>query len=294
MTEAEFLDRMREIDRKLADQGVPVSARLVLAYFPLSGRNEFEVEGRDPNLGSYEGINLYWSMVDWYTERYPKQARIGYEWGPRLMVIRGEVFRADIPVHFNPRNPFNAFTYLRDVPTVLVKMLDPAESSTIQWKYNWFFRQASCLALCWTNWCAPRRSDLVSELIDRGWRDLRSSCEAFCARTPDAVLFSIQQGPEKYLKALLSACDLNLTETDLKKRFGHKLPKLLESCAAVDPRFSEFDGRIGLLDYGPDVRYHRQGKSPSEVVEIVDLAHDLCYTVALHLLEREQGRASPT
>lgn len=289
MTTAEFDRLMSEIDRELIVCGVPASQRFILAYFRLTGERTLEVQKRDRRVGPYEGANLYWSVVDWYTAQYPAQVTIGYDWGPRLLVLRGEVFRAEIPVHLNPGRPLDALRFLPELSIPLRESLTADERRAIQTTYNQFFNQASDLALNWTRWCAPRQHGLVSDLIDRAWQDLRGACQAFSIHDPASVLFAAQQAPEKYLKAMIVVHDRALTEDTLRKKYGHKVPKLAEVCKQIDPAFARFDVDLRRLDYGPDVRYHRQAMRGRDVVQVIDLAHDICHTAAMHLLDVALG-----
>lgn len=284
MTDAEFTNRMREVDRQLIDQNVRVWDRLILAYFFLTGKQELCVSAKDPRFGPFESPNLCHSVWDWYAKHYPTHATFGHDWGPRLMIIRGEVFQADIPIHFNPSRPLEAFNFIRDLTPALREMLSEDERAAIQTIYNGFFAQASDLAMNWTTWCAPPRPGLVSSLIHRGWGDLRASCQAFSIHDPTAVLFIVQQGPEKYLKAMILVDDPTLNEEYLRKKYGHRITKLLEKCTQIDSSFIRFNSHIHLLDYGPNIRYHHEAASPHKVVAITDLAHALCHAVAKRLL----------
>src|SRR5262249_31005752 len=95
----------------------------------------------------------------------------------------------------------------------------------------------------------------------------------------------------KYLKAMMLVDDPALTEEDLRKKFNHRIPKLLEKCVQIDPSFARFQEHVHLLDYGPDVRYHRKAVSTRKVVAITDLAHALCHAVAKRLRSLNPRRA---
>lgn len=167
MNDAEFELRMREVDALLIERDVRVPQRFALAWFDITNERRCDVLPRDPNLGPYEGPNLFRSIVDWYVARYPTQATIGYEWGPRLLVVRGEIFLAEIPTHFNPSSYLNALDYLQGLSPVLLEGLTRDERDSIQRTYNRYFWQASDLAINWTDWCTQRRHGLSSDLIDR-------------------------------------------------------------------------------------------------------------------------------
>jgi hypothetical protein len=118
------------------------------------------------------------------------------------------------------------------------------------------------------------------------------ACEYALHRNPGSVLFVAQQGPEKYMKALLTVNDPLMTEDQLRNKFGHKLPTLFGACVQIERGLEPHRHRITMLDYGPRVRYHSSPMMQQEAVDIIDLAHDLCQVVALHLL-RHYPRAAP-
>jgi hypothetical protein len=283
MTKAEFEQKMDDVDRKLITRGVPVRNRLILGYFVLTSEPSLTISTEDPRYGPYEGPNLGRRVLDWYVERYPSQAKIGYDWGPRLIVVRGEVFRADIPVLFNASTPLDAFRFIRNLTPALRDLLTREEQDVIHALYNRYFQQASLLALHWTESCVSRRG-LISDLIQRGRSDLQASCAGYSDLDPTSILFTVQQGPEKYLKAMILAHDPALTEKKLKNRYNHKVLKLFDTCKQLDPDFTRLEQRVHQLDYGPDVRYKNQPMPGPKVVEITDLAFDVCHTVARHML----------
>ena len=116
---------MIDTDRQLIERGVPVPQRLILAWFYLTKGQTLHYRDWDDRFGPYELPNLHLSICDWYVERFPDQATIGHDWGPRLIIIRGEVFQADIPVHFNPDLPLDAFGFIRGLSVPLRESLSP-------------------------------------------------------------------------------------------------------------------------------------------------------------------------
>jgi HEPN domain-containing protein len=295
MDATEFDEKLIAIDRLLMEKQVPISSRLILAYFHLTGARQLRLSEKDSRLGPYEGPNLCHSVWDWYARHYPTQATIGREWGRRLILVREQAFRVAIPVHFDPSAPLDAFPHIEDLTEDLRRLLDEEEVSSIQTTFNGYFWQSSHLALVWTEWCAPSRFGLASDMIHRGWQDLKDSCHTFNHRDPFAVLFTAQQGPEKFLKAMLLTHEPGMTEDDLRKRYGHKIPKLLEACEQLEPTFSQFASYVHVLDYGPDIRYRNQAKSAREVIGIINLAYNICDAVGIHLIRQRRrtvGRAS--
>ena len=86
------------------------------------------------------------------------------------------------------------------------------------------------------------------------------------------------------MKAFIASHNPGLTEDDLRKKYNHHVTKLVDACKAIDPAFAFFENSISRLAFGPDVRYHYQAVSGRDVVEVVDLAHDLCHFVARRIL----------
>ena len=105
-------------------------------------------------------------------------------------------------------------------------------------------------------------------------------------RNPGSVLFVAQQGPEKYFKALLVVTNPVLTDHDLKNKFGHRISALFEACRSIEPKLELYRDQMAILTFGQQVRYQSLRISLQKAVEIIDLAHDLCHTVAMHLLSR--------
>jgi hypothetical protein len=287
MDQAEFNDRMKAIDRQLAATGRPIPVRTIAAWFMLTGEKCLDILRKDRNLGPYEGPNRFWTILDWYKELYPTQSVIGYDWGPRPMIIRGVVYSALIPVLFNPSRPLDAFRYLPDVPLALRETLDQSEQTEVRTKYNMLFAQSSVLAMTWSEWHGRPGGGLASELLDAGRADLRMAAEYALDRNPGSVLFVAQQAPEKYFKALLVVDNPLLTDGQLRNKFGHNMRVLFDACAKIETGLERHRSSVSKFDYGPEVRYQSSKMTLRQAVDIIDLAHDICHTVALHLLSRD-------
>ncbi len=159
MDQTEFDERMNSIDRQLAAADRDVVRRPLYAWAKLTGEKVLDFAPHDPNLGPYERPNRFWSVLQWYEERYPKQLLIGHAFGPRPIVIRNTVFRADIPALFDPTHPLNAFDYLPDVPPALFGSLDQFERDAVNARYQRLFRQGSVLEMARWQWHhRPRRA----------------------------------------------------------------------------------------------------------------------------------------
>ncbi len=96
----------------------------------------------------------------------------------------------------------------------------------------------------------------------------------------------MQQATEKYLKAFLAAHDPTLTERSFR-HFGHDLAGLLDACVKTNLAFDAYRPHISKLGFDQNVRYHRPSVPPSDAVDIVNLAHEICHLAAVLLLQRD-------
>jgi hypothetical protein len=287
MDRAEFERRMEEVDKQLAAQQCSAFVRPLLAWARLASPGE--ILGNEPELSSdpFVGNNLMCRIEEWYRTFFPVHsttAAMRSGWGSRLFLIRGEVFRARIPLIFNARHRLDAFEYIDDLSDALRLALDENERSAIQDMFNHFYVQASDLNLCRTTHGAQHKPGIVGELIERGLADLRACCDAFAPNDPTAVMFSAQQAVEKYMKAFLVNNAPETTDTELRSKYGHGMAKLLSACELIDPVFSRVTPHIGKLAFGAEVRYQRATLGTKEVIDIVNLAYGVCHLIAKILL----------
>jgi hypothetical protein len=284
MDEAMFEKAMRDADDILATRNVPALQRPFLAWFHITGKEEFVPLPRDPEFSKFDGPNLYHEIEQWYVERYPHHATIQSDWGHRWFVVRGEYFRARMPLIFNPAGPLDPFEFIEQLPTALVDLLTEAERQELVTLFNAFFRQASNLNLCRTV-RASSRPGTITDFIERGWADLRDAGTAFMPNDPTSILFTIQQASEKYLKAILLISATVANEDELRKKFGHRIRKLFDASLAHAPTLAPFAKHVDLLDYDPSVRYQRPTFSPKEVIGRLNLSYAICNAVARRLLD---------
>jgi len=293
MTRAEFEKRMLEIDNRLADREIPALLRAIHSWFEFMGKDKsLSSEPPDRSKGPYEWPNLSYRIEEWYEQHYPVHSVIHTDWGKRHFLIRGEVFAARMPLAMNAFGQLDVFDYLQDLSESVRDLLSEEEKTGLQETYNAFYTQASDIALCWTVLGRDGEQVLVHRLLDRGWADLRGTCESFMPNDPTAVLFSVQQAVEKFLKAFLAFHSPGLTEGELKGKYGHKVKTLLQDCAAIDDRFEQFLNQIDLLSYGTEVRYERQRLGKGEVIHRMDLAFAVCHAAAWLLLQEATPKSS--
>jgi len=230
MTDEEFVRHMDQIDRDLAEKGVPAAFRPFHVIFGLTGAREIPVPTppRDPSLSEYEGANLQWSIFEWYESKYKEQVKVR-DFGRRLLLIRGEPFQVRLPIVFNATKDVPAREHIEALSDELWDGLLPEEKGRIQSSFNIMFRQASDLALLGVKAkeLPVNNSDLVVDLVHRGRTDLGTAVTAFNRSDPHASVWPMQQAVEKYLKAFLSAKDSQIDEEALKSDYGHNIERLL-------------------------------------------------------------------
>lgn len=296
MDDSVFQQKIQEVDRVLAARNVAALWRPIFAWFEFTGKKEFHPLPRDEAYSKFDGPNLFHEIEAWYRTLYPDHATFQGDWGSRWFVIRGEFYKARIPVVFNPTELLDPFAYMSELTAVLLELLSSDEKHEIEQAFNAFFRQASDINLNMTVWRSesPR---LLGELLERGWADLRDAGTAFRPNDPTSVLFGIQQAAEKYFKALLVGHGIATAEEELRKKFGHDVSKLMTACLTICPRLGQLEPHMQLLNYGVNVRYGRAEVGAGDVIERMNLAYAICHACAAHLLDvrmraREQSKVA--
>ena len=103
-------------------------------------------------------------------------------------------------------------------------------------------------------------------------------------RNPGSVLFAAPTRTGEVSRSVLVVKDPSLTKQKLKKDFGHRIPELFEACLnfARPSRSTATNNNVPLRTRSA---YQASSITTQEAVDIIDLANDLCHTVALHLLK---------
>jgi len=288
MDEIAFLQRMREVDDILAARKVSALWRPIFAWYEFTGLKKFYPLPWDANYPAYDGPNLFHEIQDWYGRHYHHHATIQTDWGNRWFLIRGEFFRARIPIVFNPTQPLDPFEFISDLPETFLALLSNHQKRELEDKFNAFFREASDINLNMTVWRSESPGP-VAEFLERGWADLRDAATAFRPNDPTSVLFTIQQAAEKYLKALLHAGGGNASKDELRRRYGHDVCKILNACLVFCPSLARLESQVQLLAYDANVRYVRARVSASDVVTRMDVAYAICHACAKALIPIRKG-----
>ena len=285
MTEREFLRIIETVDLQLGNEGVQAIARPLWACVRFPCPNKLIGSyPEDPSFGPYEGPNLQYRIHEWYQEHYGTLTTLPKTRQQRLILVRGQLFKINIPMVFNAFNTLNVFEHIPEMPAEFREMLTPADREEIQQSFNVFYRQTSDTELCRirVRGCADKTS--CYSLLCAGWSDLTTCGQAFSPQDPGASLFPAQQATEKYLKAMLLFSDPGLSDDALKRKYGHKIARLAEECSKIDVRLSQFLPHAHMLDFGQEVRYKRPHLELVEIVDRVNLSHGTCHLVALSLL----------
>ena len=167
MTPEEFDQAMRRMDAALAQQGVPLMLRPIGAWFGITGAKELcGPTYPDPRLGPFEGPNLIETISKWYKQHYPVHSLIPYDWGSRLLLLRGEVFQVRVPMILNAIELPPARQYVTGLSPELFAAICDQEREYIQGALSVFYRQGSALALCHSVYVLGHHETRVAHLID--------------------------------------------------------------------------------------------------------------------------------
>jgi len=105
------------------------------------------------------------------------------------------------------------------------------------------------------------KTDVVRGLLRKAASDFLALDASLGAGAFDAACFHAQQAAEKYLKAYL-------THTGATFPFTHNLTKLVNLCAASDPRFCSLTPIVEpLTPYAVELRYDEEFWPSKEVTE---------------------------
>ncbi len=289
MDHNEFEVVIAATDTGFAAEKMPAKLRPMFAWMKLTGCHFYGGMRPRPESPAFEGENLYFKIEEWYGKVYPDHSTVQVDWGHRWFIIRGEYYRARIPVIFNPTMPIDPFEHLEGFTAGLRSLLKPQEEAEIIQVFNVFLLQSHDINHCLIYYVFRRDVSLERNLLDRGWSDLVVAGKSFQVADPTASLFTIQQAAEKYLKALLVKDRVVETEKQLSRQFGHSIEKLLKACQVQAPMLNCFTADIHALGYGPDVRYHRPQFSAMEVIGRFNLAFAICYRVAQWFLVKQRS-----
>lgn len=293
MDREEFIRRMAEVDESLIAKKVSALWRPILAWMFFTGRNFYGGMQPRSDLSEFEGENLYFRIAEWYEAAYPKHSTFQEDWGQRWFLLRGEFYKARIPVIFNPTDPLDPYEYLDGITPQLRSLMTPDDDAQLRYAFNGFFWQASDLNLCLTTTVLGQQPTLERELLERGFSDLLNVGRAFNASNSTTVLFEIQQAAEKYLKAFLIIEQVVQTEDELRKKFGHSVVNLFAACEGRSTDLDQRKPHVDLLNFGPDVRYRKANIDTLGVLNRFNLAYSLCHSVAKWVLNKPRTRRIP-
>lgn len=279
---------MTEIDKVLAEKGIPAFVRVFFAYGEIRGPGTYSAPKVDPVCSSYEGDNLFFAIEDWYKKHYPSKSIHVKPLGKRPVLVRSELFTLNLPAVFNV-NPetIPVSKNIEGITEGLLQILDNTEIRELQNRFNIYFQQASRLnLLCVTisHDLNNRNGKLIRELIFSAYGELNSASRSVVQGEPGAYIWCVQQSVEKFFKAYLAFVKPEITAEDLRKKFGHNLQKLVKESCTYCETFKQILPHIGLVDISPDMRYKPPNLTNAQAIKKIDLAYSMCDLVVRVLL----------
>jgi hypothetical protein len=298
MNRSEFLERIEQIDRQLAEKGVPVYQRTLQVLTLLIPDYNGPLGGYGVNPGDYgefEGPNLVQEIDDWYKAHYGDRSGIPFIRGRIPVLVRREVFLIRIPIVYG-KPKIEIMKLVEGLTESLIKTLTGSELQAIADA----FKEGYAIIY--------EMEDLMT-IINAGKSGISISAQGMfssaiadrdtAARCLDGRLdingacFHSQQFGEKMLKAFLLA-KANHTEESLKKKLGHNLKKIHSECMTISCEFADVTSDAGLLGNIPmDIRYSGKSEDPRVAVETVRASLRIGGLVACQIAGRNR-RERPT
>jgi HEPN domain-containing protein len=270
MNHAEFLHLVEKTDQTLAQQNVPVYARLFAAFRAMAGDYDGPIGGYGINpsdFPEYVGPNLIEKINDWYRDRYGEKFDLPSVLGRIPFLVRGQVFTAQIPLAYGqPR--VNLLTLIDEMTESMQRSLTREELQyyTERWAigYELVYEMEDMLGSGDLRRYTPAAAELIRKAIED--RDNAVDCLQGPHPRTNISCFHSQQHAEKMLKAVLIE-KAGVTSTNMKK-IGHKINDLVTQCLRVTSAFMNVQTDAALLANIPmDIRYEVAAVNSSVAVE---------------------------
>ena len=270
MNHAEFLHLVEKTDQTLAQQNVPVYARLFAAFRAMAGDYDAPIGGygiAPSDFPEYVGPNLIEKINDWYRDRYGEKFDLPSVLGRIPFFVRGQVFTAQIPLAYG-QPKVNPLTLIDEMTESMQQSLTREELQyyTERWAvgYELVYEMEDMLGSGSLSSYTPAAAELLRKAIE----DRDDAVE--CLRGPhprtNISCFHSQQHAEKMLKAVLVE-KAGMTST-LMKKIGHKINDLVTACLRVTSAFMNVQTDAALLANIPmDIRYEIAAVDSSVAVE---------------------------
>ncbi len=270
MNHAEFLRLIEKTDEKLAQQNLPVYARLFAAFRAMAGDYDGPIGGYGINprdFPEYVGPNLIEKINDWYRDRYGEKFNLPGVLGSIPFLVRGQVFTAQIPlVYGQPK--VNLLTLIDEMTESMQRSLTREELQyyTERWAigYELVYEMEDMLGSGDLSRYTPAAAELIRKAIED--RDDAVDCLRGPHPRTNISCFHSQQHAEKMLKAVLIE-KAGMTSTIVRK-IGHKINDLVTECLRVTAAFMNVQTDTALLSNIPmDIRYEVAAVDRSVAVE---------------------------
>lgn len=103
-SEEEFLEFIEDIDRELANEGIKITARPIVAELKIAKRYGITFNGFPPNrpakAGSFEPVELSIRIHEWFKKRYGKKLNLPSYIGKTIVFLRGELYVINCPITY--------------------------------------------------------------------------------------------------------------------------------------------------------------------------------------------------
>lgn len=275
---------IRNADQQLVRQEVLVVSRpmMVLCQFV----NQFGVIDSGAQNAAGKTID------NWYQENYGHVSGLPDRHESRWLVVAGQPFRLRIPFTFNVIGGASVLDHIDGLPDAISEKLDAMTVASLQLAFERFQAQTSSILFFIHMARRTQLSGLVLNLVETGWRDLRTCGDGFRPEDPAGSLCPAQHATEKFMKALLAVTDSSLDEQALRKRYGHRVKELYKSCSVHVAPVEDLQVHVNRLAFDQSIRYKQTPIRPSAVLEAVDSAHHVCAIIASVCVQRLRKQAS--
>jgi len=134
MNESEFLQRMELADQELAQNRVPIHARMFRAFQLLTPDYAGPLIGysvRHEEYPAFVGPNLLDKIDAWYKERYGKRACMPWILGKVPIILRHEIYLVRVPLALGEPE-INILPLIEGLEPELTQSLTPQELSSVR------------------------------------------------------------------------------------------------------------------------------------------------------------------
>lgn len=306
-TDVEFESFMREIDRRLQSESVPIVGRVIRgigeASKMLAAGLPVSVPKRDPVAGAYEGDDLVMRMSQWFDAQYGERLLMNTSRGRVAVLVRNDVwilkipwligqvrllasrtipsdnpepraFRADDPKHIGAPPPlYNILDSVTGLPAGLRQDLSEEELSALLFTFETGINAYGAL-----------RSIQEIQYIREGIADHLATADHLAGGQLGHLgpaRWSALQAVEKVYKALLAACGGPIPHT-------HDLAKLSERAEQFGMHGADPD-LINAVQCTAAVRYGELPVTLAEAVAAHHAALDLSWYIAEEINVRQAG-----